>query len=68
MKFGKDLQQYIAAGWEDDYIDYRGMKEILKKLEPDHPDHAPKDEVEAEFFQQLEDNLEKVPSPIIALP
>lgn len=57
MKFGKDLQQYRAPGWEDDYIDYKELKLILKRLEDDD---ATKDEVDAEFFQALEDNLEKV--------
>ena len=57
MKFGKDLQQYRAPGWEDDYIDYKGLKLILKQLE--NPD-VNKEEVDAEFFQQLEENLEKV--------
>jgi len=57
MKFGKDLQQYRAPGWEDDYIDYKGLKLILKQLESPEVN---KEEVDAEFFQQLEENLEKV--------
>ena len=57
MKFGKDLQQYIAPGWESDYIDYKGLKMILKKLaEP----NCNVEEVDAEFFMELEENLEKV--------
>ena len=56
MKFGKDLQQYKLAGWEDDYLDYKGLKAILKKLE----DGVPREEVDGEFFQALEDDLEKV--------
>mmetsp|Transcript_16904 Transcript_16904/g.28124 ORF Transcript_16904/g.28124 Transcript_16904/m.28124 type:complete len:566 (-) Transcript_16904:284-1981(-) len=60
MKFGKDLLQYKAAGWEQDYIDYKGLKSILKKLQPDSGSPASKEEVDAEFFQELEENLEKV--------
>ena len=57
MKFGKDLEQYKSAGWQDDYIDYKGLKVILKKLEEEGAD---REEVDAEFFQSLEDELEKV--------
>eukprot|EP00327_Prymnesium_parvum_P018422 CAMPEP_0113263646 /NCGR_PEP_ID=MMETSP0008_2-20120614/18558_1 /TAXON_ID=97485 /ORGANISM="Prymnesium parvum" /LENGTH=528 /DNA_ID=CAMNT_0000112369 /DNA_START=79 /DNA_END=1665 /DNA_ORIENTATION=- /assembly_acc=CAM_ASM_000153 len=57
MKFGKDLEQYKSAGWEDQYIDYKGLKLILKRLED--PENSP-DEVDADFFQALEDELEKV--------
>ena len=56
MKFGKDLQQYKLPGWEDDYLDYKGLKYILKKLE----EGIPREEVDGEFFQALEDDLEKV--------
>lgn len=55
MKFGKDLDQYKHHGWEDEYIDYKGLKNILRKLEDESPE-----EVDAEFFQSLEDELEKV--------
>ena len=55
MKFGKDLQQYKLPGWEDDYLDYKGLKYILKKLE----EGVPREEVDGEFFQALEDDLEK---------
>ena len=55
MKFGKDLQQYRLPGWEDDYLDYKGLKYILKKLE----EGVPREEVDGEFFQALEDDLEK---------
>ena len=57
MKFGKDLEQYKCAGWEDQYIDYKGLKLILKNLEQED---AIVDEVDADFFQALEDELEKV--------
>jgi len=56
MKFGKDLEQYKSPGWEDNYLDYKGLKTILKKLE----DGASREEVDAEFFQALEEDLEKV--------
>ena len=56
-QFGKDLEQYKHTGWEDEYIDYKMLKLILSKiLEPG----AVKDEVDGEFFQVLEDELEKV--------
>lgn len=58
MKFGKDLEQYKHPGWEDQYIDYKQLKDILKQLEePDGP--ANKDDIDIEFFQALEDQLEK---------
>ena len=56
MKFGKDLQQYRVAGWEADYIDYKGLKIILAQL----ADGTPRDEVDAEFFHALEESLENV--------
>lgn len=59
MKFGKDLQQYKLPGWEDDYLDYKGLKYILKKLE----EGIPREEVDGEFFQALEDDLEKARRP-----
>ena len=58
MKFGKDLEQYKSAGWQDDYIDYKGLKVILKKLEEEGAD---REEVDAEFFQSLEDELAALP-------
>ena len=60
MKFGKDLQQYKLPGWEDDYLDYKGLKYILKKLE----EGVPREEVDGEFFQALEDDLEKARRPL----
>ena len=66
MKFGKDLQQYKLPGWEDDYLDYKGLKYILKKLE----EGVPREEVDGEFFQALEDDLEKArrAAPVLAWP
>ena len=55
MKFGKDLEQYKHVGWEDEYIDYKGLKEILRKLEEEG---AVKDEVDGEFFAALEDEFD----------
>lgn len=57
MKFGKDLEQYKCEGWEEEYIDYKGLKLILKQLEDAE---CIKEEVDADFFQALEDELEKV--------
>ena len=57
MKFGKDLEQYKHAGWEDEYIDYKLLKSILQQLE--EPGTS-KDDVDGEFFTALEDELEKV--------
>ena len=57
MKFGKDLEQYKHPGWEDEYINYHMLKSILRKLEHENLE---KDEVDGEFFQALEDELEKV--------
>ena len=61
-QFGKDLEQYKHPGWEDEYINYRMLKDILKKLEDrDEFGSSPsKDEIDGEFFQALEDELEKV--------
>ena len=56
-QFGKDLEQYKHTGWEDEYIDYKALKLILSRiLEPG----AIKDEVDGDFFQALEDEMEKV--------
>jgi ribose-phosphate pyrophosphokinase len=56
-QFGHDLEQYKHPEWADEYIDYKMLKTILRKmLEPD----AVKDEVDGEFFSALEDELEKV--------
>ena len=46
-----------APGWEEEYINYRALKNILRKLEEEG---ASKDEVDGEFFAELEDELEKV--------
>ena len=51
MKFGKDLEQYKHPGWEEQYINYRELKNILRKLEEPG---AVKDEVDGEFFQALD--------------
>ena len=60
MKFGKDLQQYRVVGWEDCYIDYKGLKMILAQLEVEG---TSRDEVDAEFFHALEESLENVRLP-----
>ena len=57
MKFGKDLQQYRVVGWEDCYIDYKGLKIILNGLQTDG---ACREEVDAQFFDALEESLENV--------
>ena len=33
MKFGKDLEQYKHPEWEDEYMNYQMLKDILRKLE-----------------------------------
>ena len=67
MKFGKDLEQYKQAGWEDEYLNYKMLKDILRKLEEeDENGNTPsKDDIDAEFFQALEDELEKVNSAFV---
>ena len=57
MKFGKDLQQYRVVGWEDCYIDYKGLKIILNGLKNDG---ASREEIDAQFFDALEESLEHV--------
>ena len=57
MKFGKDLQQYRVVGWEDCYIDYKGLKIILNGLKNDG---ASRDEIDSQFFDALEESLEHV--------
>ena len=57
MKFGKDLQQYRVVGWEDCYIDYKGLKIILNGLKSDG---ASRDEIDSQFFDALEESLEHV--------
>ena len=67
MKFGKDLEQYKHPGWEDEYINYKMLKDILRKLErtDEEGNILSKDEVDGEFFQALEDELEKVNSAFV---
>ena len=57
MKFGKDLEQYKVKGWEGAYIDYKGLKLILKKLEDKDADV---EDLDSDFFVALEEELEKV--------
>jgi len=57
MKFGKDLENYIVKGWEGEYIDYKGLKTILKRLEDKDADV---EEIDSDFFVALEEELEKV--------
>ena len=63
MKFGKDLEQYKVAGWEDKYIDYNALKSILKRLGQEDADV---EDVDADFFMALEEELEKVVQPSVA--
>eukprot|EP00325_Prymnesiales_sp_UTEX-LB-985_P030812 CAMPEP_0174728156 /NCGR_PEP_ID=MMETSP1094-20130205/51212_1 /TAXON_ID=156173 /ORGANISM="Chrysochromulina brevifilum, Strain UTEX LB 985" /LENGTH=87 /DNA_ID=CAMNT_0015930023 /DNA_START=96 /DNA_END=356 /DNA_ORIENTATION=+ len=67
MKFGKDLEQYKQAGWEEEYMNYSMLKLILRKLdEADENGNKPsKDDIDAEFFMALEDELEKVNSAFV---
>jgi len=59
MKFGKDLLQYIQPDWRGSYIDYNGLKTILKKAK-DEAFTGTKEDIDSEFFLALEESLEKV--------
>jgi len=68
MKFGKDLEQYKHPDWEEEYINYKLLKDILRKLEDVDEEGqmvASKDDVDGDFFQALEDELEKVNSAFV---
>mmetsp|Transcript_24288 Transcript_24288/g.62624 ORF Transcript_24288/g.62624 Transcript_24288/m.62624 type:complete len:555 (-) Transcript_24288:350-2014(-) len=64
-KFAKELQSYVQPGWEDGYIDYLKLKSILKnhsgdKTEDGQRTNFDKEALDAEFFPELEAELDKV--------
>jgi len=63
-KFAKELQSYVQPGWEEDYIDYSKLKLILKnhggEKDEDGSRNIDKERLDAEFFPELEKELDKV--------
>lgn len=63
-KFMKELQTYIQPGWEEDYIDYERLKLILKENGGEKEGgvrvNTDKEQLDAEFFPVLENELDKV--------
>jgi len=64
-KFAKELQSYVQPGWEEDYMDYSQLKQILKNHGGEKQDggvraNFDKDKLDAEFFPVLEKELDKV--------
>ena len=60
MKFGKYLQENVYPEWRFYYIDYDGLKRLLKEREEDTP-FSEGDE--AMFVESLEKEMQKVPPP-----
>ncbi|KAJ3102753.1 vacuolar transporter chaperone [Phlyctochytrium planicorne] len=58
MKFAKRLQDHINEDWKFYYLDYDGLKRLLKE----HSGSKFTDQDEASFVEQLERELEKVAS------
>ncbi|KAJ1632947.1 phosphoribosyltransferase-like protein [Pavlovales sp. CCMP2436] len=63
-KFNEELASYVQPGWEDDYIDYSKLKQILKDAGGEKEDGlrsgVDKEQLDAEFFPELECQLDKV--------
>ncbi|KAL2260774.1 hypothetical protein VTK26DRAFT_5128 [Humicola hyalothermophila] len=58
MKFGKNLPRYQVPEWAGSYIDYKGLKKLVKAAANAAQDGEPVDL--AEFFFALDRNLEDV--------
>jgi SPX domain protein involved in polyphosphate accumulation len=58
MKFGKHLNENIYSEWRFYYIDYDGLKKMIKERTAVEPFFAERDE--ALFVEALEKEMEKV--------
>lgn len=60
MKFGKFLQENLHPEWKFHYIDYDGLKEMLKGRKKDGGTSEFSERDEARFVEALEKEIEKV--------
>ncbi|RHZ47133.1 hypothetical protein Glove_590g17 [Diversispora epigaea] len=58
MKFGSQIKATLHLEWKNYYVDYDGLKKILKQGENREGGYTEKDETE--FFEKLDKELEKV--------
>ena len=40
VKFGKAIEQARRSGWENAYLDYNGLKQIIEDIEREEPKPA----------------------------
>lgn len=59
MKFGKHIRSVAHVPWADRYVDYKGLKKLLKPLE--NGNGTP--EEEATFLQAMHSEIDKVRIP-----
>ena len=58
MKFGIQLRESLYSEWNEEYLDYDGLKKQLKRGEKKEGGYSDKDE--GEFVEKLDKELEKV--------
>lgn len=58
MKFGSQLKATLHEDWEKYYVDYDGLKKLLKQGARKEGGYSEKDETE--FAERLDKELEKV--------
>lgn len=58
MKFGSRLEERIYSEWQLHYLDYAGLKLLLKKAQDEDTVYSEKDELE--FVEKIDKELEKV--------
>ena len=59
MKFGKHIRSVAYEPWADRYVDYKGLKKLLKPLE----NHNGTPEEESIFLSAMHSEIDKVSSP-----
>ncbi|KAI9666725.1 MAG: Glycerophosphocholine phosphodiesterase [Alyxoria varia] len=59
MKFGRNLERNQVPEWSSEYIDYKGLKKLIKSA-ANELKHGPGEADLAEFFYSLDRNLESV--------
>jgi hypothetical protein len=60
MKFGKRMRSLITKEWENEYVDYKQIKKLLKVLEQNLKDGADHDAIVSEFSTLLHAEIDKV--------
>lgn len=60
MKFGKYLEENLYKDWKFHYIDYEGLKDMLRGREMEQGNNIFSEREEAKFVEALEKEMEKV--------